>query len=406
MNHRKPNTNRIWQRLPILLGWALVMMLIVGQLLADLALAQTPTPAPATPVPSLESGETIPLDVLIAEAQKEGELTVIALPHDWANYGEIIATFKQKYGLKVNELNPEASSGEELEAVRANKYSRGPQAPDVLDIGLGFTAVGMAEGLFAPYKVATWDTIPENLKDPDGYWFANYYGVLVLESNLDVVTNPPKDWADLLKPEYKNMIALAGDPTASNEAVMSVLAAGLSRTQVITDPLAPDALDAAAWEGLNFFAELKKMGNLLPVIAGTGTIAKGETPITIQWDYLALANRDNFQGNPELAIYVPESAVLAGPYAYAISAYAPHPYAARLWFEFLYSDEGQLLLLKGYTHPIRFNDLAARNVIPAELLEKLPPAELYAKAVFPTREQLTSTRKIITENWRKMVLGE
>lgn len=403
MENQRPLINQIWQDASFVLGWVLVLTLVVSQLLpTNLAFAQTPTPQ----VPSLESGETIPLDVLIAEAQKEGELTVIALPHDWANYGEIIATFKEKYGLKVNELSPEASSAEELEAIRANKDSKGPQAPDVVDIGLGFTAVGKAEGLFAPYKVATWDTIPENLKDPEGYWFANYYGVLALETNLDVVSNPPQDWADLLKPEYKNMVALAGDPTASNEAIMSVLAAGLSRTPVITDATAPNALDAAAWEGLNFFAELRKAGNFIPIIASTGTIAKGETPITIQWDYLALANRDNFQGNPELEIVVPQSAVLAGPYAYAISAYAPHPYAARLWMEFLYSDEGQLLLLKGYTHPIRYNDLAARNVIPAELAEKLPPAELYAKAVFPTVEQLTSVRQIIAENWRKVVLGE
>lgn len=403
MENQRPIIHPIWQGAPSVLNWVLVLALVLTQLWpVNVVLAQIPT----SQVPGLESGETIPLDVLIAEAQKEGELTVIALPHNWANYGEIIATFKEKYGLKVNELSPEASSAEELEAIRTNKDSKSPQALDVVDIGLGFTAVGKAEGLFAPYKVATWDTIPENLKDPEGYWFANYYGVLALETNLDVVSNPPQDWADLLKPEYKNMVALAGDPIASNQGIMSILAAGLSRTPGITDATAPNALDAAAWEGLNFFAELRRVGNFIPSTASTGTIAKGETPITIEWDYLALANRDHFQGNPELEIVVPESAVLAGPYACAISAYAPHPYAARLWMEFLYSDEGQLLWLKGYTHPIRYNDLAARNVIPAELAEKLPPAELYAKAVFPTVEQLTSVRQIIAENWRKVVLGE
>jgi putative spermidine/putrescine transport system substrate-binding protein len=377
-------------------GWcalALALVLAAAQLpLAGSAMAQAP---------DLASGETIPLDILIAEAQKEGTLTTIALPHDWANYGKIIKTFKQKYGLEVNELAPHASSAEELEAIRANKDNKGPQAPDVLDIGLGFTAAGMEEGLFAPYKVATWDTIPENMKDPDGYWWGNYYGVLALETNLSMVANPPQDWADLLKPEYKNMVALTGDPSGANVAIMAVWAAGLSRTATMTD-----SLDAAAWEGLNFFADLNKAGNFIPVAASSGTIAKGETPITIEWDYLALANRDNFKGNPELAIIVPESAVMAGPYAFAISAYAPHPYAARLWMEFLMSDEGQLLLLEGYTHPIRYDDLAARDVIPAELAEKLPPADVYARAVFPTVDQLTSAKTIITENWRKVVLGE
>lgn len=59
-------------------------------------------------LPDLTSGESIPLDDLIAAAKTEGQLTTIALPHDWANYGEIISTFKAKYGLTINELNPDA----------------------------------------------------------------------------------------------------------------------------------------------------------------------------------------------------------------------------------------------------------------------------------------------------------
>jgi putative spermidine/putrescine transport system substrate-binding protein len=92
--------------------------------------------APAANLPDLTSGNSIPLDDLIAAAKTEGQLTTIALPHDWANYGEILETFKAKYGLTVNELNPDAGSADELEAIRANKDSKGPQAPDVIDIGV------------------------------------------------------------------------------------------------------------------------------------------------------------------------------------------------------------------------------------------------------------------------------
>ncbi len=116
-------------------------------------------------------------------------------------------------------------------------------------------------------------------------------------------------------------------------------------------------------------------GNFLPVIADQGKIAAGETPVTMEWDYLSLANRDALAGNPELEIVVPKTGVIAGPYAGAISAYAPHPNAAHLWWEFVMSDEGQLLYLKGYAYPIRYNDMAARGVIPADLAAKLPPAE-------------------------------
>ena len=118
-----------------------------------------------------------------------------------------------------------------------------------------------------------------------------------------------------------------------------------------------------------------------------GTLAQGATPIVIYWDYNALTGRDTLQGNPPVEVVVPKTGVVAGVYVQAISAYAPHPNAAKLWMEYLYSDEGQLKWLEGYCHPIRFNDLAARGVIPQELLDKLPPAAAYEAAVFPTLEQ-------------------
>jgi len=349
-------------------------------------------------LPDLTSGNSIPLDDLIAAAKTEGQLTTIALPHDWANYGEMLETFKTKYGLTVNELNPDAGSADELEAIRANKESKGPQAPDVIDIGVGHTETAMKDGLVAKYKVADWDTIPEDAKNADGYWWAEYYGVLVFEVVKPDIAEAPKDWEDLLKPEYKGKVAMAGDVLKSNQAVQTVLAAGLSRSG--------GDITKAAEAGLQFWKEMNDAGNFIPVIADQGRIAQRETLIVMEWDYLALANRDSLAGNPELEIIVPETGVLAGPYAGGISAYAPHPYAARLWWEFVMSDEGQNIYLKGYAHPIRFNDMAKRGVIPQEMLDKLPPAEAYEKAFFPTIAQLTETKTYITENWRKVVFGE
>jgi putative spermidine/putrescine transport system substrate-binding protein len=348
--------------------------------------------------PDLTSGNSIPLDELTKAAQAEGQLTTIALPHDWANYGEIIDTFKKKYGLTINELNPDAGSADELEAIRANKDSKGPQAPDVIDIGVGHTETAMKDGLLAKYKVADWATIPDDAKDPDGHWWAEYYGVLVFEVVKPDIVNTPKDWEDLLKPEYKGKVAMAGDVLKSNQSVQTVLASGLARTG--------GDITKAAEAGLQFWKEMNESGNFIPVIADQGRIAQRETLIVMEWDYLALANRDALAGNPEMEIVVPASGVLAGPYAGGISAYAPHPYAARLWWEFVMSDEGQNLYLKGYAHPIRFNDMAKRGVIPQEMLDKLPPAEAYEKAFFPTVQQLTETKTYITENWRRVVFGE
>jgi putative spermidine/putrescine transport system substrate-binding protein len=362
-------------------------------LLASCAPKATPT-AEAV-LPDLTTGATIPLEDLIKAAQGEGALTTIALPHDWANYGEIISTFKSKYNLTINELNPDAGSSDELEAIRANKESKGPQAPDVIDVGVGHTATAMKDGLLGKYKVATWDTI--ELKDPDGYWWAEYYGVLTFEVIKGAVPTPT-DWADLLKPEYKGKVAMAGDVLKSNESVMTVFASGLSR--------ANGDIKAAPQAGLEFWKEMNANGNFIPVIADQGRIAAGETPLTVEWDYLSLANRDALNGNPDLEIVVPKTGVVAGPYAGGISAYAPHPYAARLWWEFVMSDEGQNLYLKGYAHPIRFNDMVKRGVVPQAMLDKLPPAEDYARAVFPSVAELTEIKAYITENWRKVVYGE
>ena len=363
---------------------------------ASCAPQATPTPE-AAKLPDLASGNTIPLDELVKAVEAEGKnLTTIALPHDWANYGEIIQTFKTKYGIAVNELNPDAGSSDELEAIRANKDSKGPQAPDIIDIGVGHTVTALKDGLLAKYKVSTWDTIP--MKDPDGYWWAEYYGVLTFEVIKDPNIPVPQDWPDLLKPEYKGKVAMAGDVLKSNESVMTVFASGLSRTN--------GDIKAAPQAGLEFWKEMYASGNFIPVIADQGRIAAGETPVTVEWDYLSLANRDALQGNPDLEILVPKTGVVAGPYAGGISAYAPHPYAARLWWEFVMSDEGQNLYLKGYAHPIRFTDMVKRGVVPQEMLAKLPPAEAYEKAVFLTVEELQEVNTYITTNWRKVVYGE
>jgi putative spermidine/putrescine transport system substrate-binding protein len=327
-------------------------------------------------------------------AKKEGQLTVIALPHDWCGYGDMIADFKKKTGLKVNELNPDAGSGDEVEAIKANKTNKGPQAPDVIDVGLSFGPTAKAQGLLMPYKVSTWDTIPANLKDADGAWYGDYYGVLAFEVNKDLVKQSPADWPDLLGGAYKNAVALAGDPRASNQAILGVYAPGVVGGK--------SGADAGA-AGLKYFADLNKAGNFVPVIGKAASLAQGTTPIVIRWDYNALADRDTLKGNPPVDVVVPKSGVVAGVYVQAISAYAPHPNAAKLWMEYLYSDAGQLGWLKGYCHPARFNEMAADKKIPADLLKALPPAEAYAKAVFPTLDEQAAAKEVITKQWDSVV---
>lgn len=336
------------------------------------------------------------LAALEAAAKAEGQLTTIALPHDWCGYGAVFEGFKKKYPeITINELNPDAGSSDEIEAIKANKDNKGPQAPDVIDVGLSYGPQAKADGLIQPYKVSTWDSIPDTAKDADGFWYGDYYGVLSFMVNKDLVKNAPTDWADLLKDEYKNSVALAGDPRTSNQAIQGVYAAGLASG-------ATDAKSAGE-KGLAFFKELNAKGNFVPVTGKAATLAQGQTPIIVYWDYNALKGRDTLNNNPPVEVVVPKTGVVAGVYVQAISAYAPHPNAAKLWMEYLYSDEGQLAWLDGYCHPIRFNDLAKNGKIPQAMLDKLPPPASYEKAVFPTLDDQSAAKEIVTKQWDSVV---
>ncbi|GAB1471127.1 ABC transporter substrate-binding protein [Chloroflexota bacterium] len=328
-------------------------------------------------------------DALYDAAKAEGMLTTIALPLDWCNYGGVIDAFKAKYpGIEINGLNPDGGSGDELEAIKANKDNKGPQAPDVVDIGFSFGEPN--KDLFMPYKVSTWDTIPDAMKSADGYWYGDYYGVMAFLVNTDVQPDVPQDWSDLLDPKYKGQIAQSGDPRTSNQAIQAVQAAALGYGGTLDDS-AP---------GLQFFADLNAAGNLIPLIANNGLVAKGEIPIRLTWDYNGLAAIDSFEGNPNAVLVIPATGQFAGVYVQAISAYAPHPNAAKLWMEFLYSDQGQLLWMEGYCHPAREADMRARGVVPAELSSKLPDV---SKAVFPSAAQLETAKELIISQWDSVV---
>jgi putative spermidine/putrescine transport system substrate-binding protein len=379
----------------------LLCTLCVIVLVACAAPAPTATPVPPTPtgipptqvIPAADPSIAV-MAKLYEEAKKEGALSTIALPDNWMNYGEMKKTFLAKFpGFQHNDLRPQVGSADEINAVKANKDNKGPQAPDTLDVGLAYATQLKDEKLCMLYKVANWDTIPNDLKDPDGCWYGEYYGVMSFAVNKTVIKNVPQDWADLLKPEYKNSIALAADPLTGNTAQQSIYAAALVNGGTF-DNVAP---------GLEFFKKLATLGNLVTVIADETRFAKGETPIVITWDYLSLGMKDNLKGNPEVEVVVPKSLVFGGVYVAAISAYSPHPNAAKLWAEYLYTDEGQLTWLRGYGHPVRYNDMVKRNVIPADLARKLPSAELYAKALFPTISQLNAARTYVIDNWEKVV---
>jgi putative spermidine/putrescine transport system substrate-binding protein len=326
---------------------------------------------------------------LIAAAKKEGAINLIALPPDWANYGEIMKKFKAKYRLDLTDAAPDDSSAQENQAILSLKGQS--RAPDVVDVGGAAAAAGKQQGLYAPYKVSTWSTIPAALKDPHGLYIGDYWGAMSFLAVSNVVKTPPKHWDDLLSPSLKGMVAIDGDPTAASDAFSAVYAAAIANGGSL-DNIQP---------GIDFFVKVKNAGNWNPTQALPANIAKGSTPIAIKWDYLNLATRDELRANGQnAAVNIPTGPVYAGPYYQAISKYAPHPNAAKLWLEYLYSDEGQLLWLKGYTHPARYLDLAKRKKIPASLAKRLPPAAAYKHVKFATPDQITKAQAVLQDQWK------
>ncbi len=357
--------------------------------------APTATPVAAAQPPAATVGPASNLDELAAAASQEGQLNVIGLPHDRCNYGGAIAEFESTYGIRVNELDSQASSSEEVQAILDNKDNAGPQSPDVIDVGINLGPQSVEQGLLQRYKVSTWNDIPADARDPNGYWYGGYYGVIAFEVNTDVVGNVPQDWLDLLKPDYKGQIALPGDPRDAGQAAEAVFAAGLSAD-------GGDIANAGR-SGLDFFDKLNKEGNFVPLIATAGTVAKGQTPINLTWDYLSMADAAATGANAHIRTVVPKTGIVADMYVQGISAYAPHPNAARLWEEYLYSDAGQLQWLKGYCHPIRFNALSQAGKIPQDLLAKMPPAANYADALLPSLDLQKAYQTEIRREWDVIV---
>jgi ABC-type Fe3+ transport system substrate-binding protein len=329
---------------------------------------------------------------LVEAAKAEGTLNVIALPPSWANYEEMLSTFSDKYGIEINSANPDGSSQDELDAVTSQKGQ--DRAPDVLDVGTSFAKQAAAQDLLAPYQVATWADIPDNQKDADGRWYNDYGGFISIGCNASVIATCPTTMAELLDPQYKGQVALNGNPTQAQAAFSGVWAAALSNGGSLDD-IGP---------GIDFFKKVKDAGNFNPVEITDATVLSGETPLAIDWDYVnaGITKKLTDQG-VTWQVNVPTDGVFGSYYSQAINKFAPHPAAARLWQEFLYSDEGQNIWLKGLSRPVRLDAMQAAGTVDAAALAALPKVE--GSVEFADDEQQTAAKKVVQDRWNAEMSG-
>ena len=322
------------------------------------------------------------MDALVAAAKKEGQLNVVSFAPDWANFDTLIKTFEDKYGIKINDSNPEGSSQDEIDA--AKRLNGTDRAPDVFDLGVRELA---NTPLFAPYKVSVWADIPATQKDPNGLFVQDYGGYMAIGYDSSKVP-PITSVQDLLNPQFKGKVALFADPTASNSALTAVMMVSAATGGSLSD----------VSKGVDFFAKMKRAGNFVPIAATNATVANGTTPVVLNWDYLAVSFSSQIPG---WKLFIPPDAVIAGYYNQAVNKKAPHPAAARLWEEYMYSDQGQNILLAGGARPVRMAAMTKAGTIDKAAAAKLPPVTTAAQ--FVSLDQADAAKTYLTANWSKAV---
>lgn len=323
-------------------------------------------------------------------AVAEGQLNVITLPPSWANYGKIIDGFKKKYPkIKVVSANPNGSSADEVAAAKSQKGRN--TAPDVFDIGTAVLSENL--DLVAPYKVANWAQVPDDDKDPSGRWIYDYTGLMSIGYDSSKISTAPTSLKDLLGPAYKGKVAIKGDPTKANEAASAVYLAALENGGSADD----------VQKGVDWFGQLKKAGNFLSVLPTQSTVNSGETPVVLQWSYnnLAWGAAGGSAGNPNWKTVVPSGTALGSYYNQAINVGAPHPAAARLWEEYVYSPEVQNLYLAAGAYPAMLKSMQSKGTVDAATLKSV--GEAPADFVQLTSDQATKAGTLLSSKWAAAV---
>lgn len=350
---------------------------------AILNLPIAPTPGPLT----LEAVGG--MNDLVAQAEAEGELTIIGMPRELFGYAEIIDLFKSKYAINVREVLPNASSSDVVDIMQQTAVQPSDQLPDVVDLTHLQATYAHSRRLFQPYQVQTWAEIPDRMKESGGNWCCGYYGVVVILVNRDFVRISPTNWMTLSNPEYMGLFAMPGDPRTSHQALHVVYSATIERTGGLTD----------IREGIRYFAQLRNSGVMVDRIGTKSLFLLGEAAIVPMWSYLAMQIMSETSGAPVVDMVLPAASV-AGLNVHAINAYARHPFAARLWQEHMFSDEVQMILARANAIPARFDEMQRTNVIGTDFAERFPNPTQLSDVTVPDEKDMLKAKDVIQEQWQ------
>jgi putative spermidine/putrescine transport system substrate-binding protein len=268
------------------------------------------------------------LDNLVKLAKKEGKLALITTPRSWANYGGMFDAYEKAFGVKISVDNPDGSSQYEIDTMKTAPKSKQPDSIDIGPLVVAQLTPPGAKPLSSPYQVINWKDIPNAAKDSTGLWYGNYGGKLAMVYNASLSPAPTKA-SDFTNPAYKGVVGITGNPTSSNQAFMSVLAASIGNggQKNLSD----------VSKGLELFKAVKAQAPLVSVNATN--LASGTAKLGFMWDFNALGiiPAAKAAGLDLKFVYPSDYVLQAPPYINAINVESPNCANARLWQEFVYS---------------------------------------------------------------------
>ena len=335
---------------------------------------------------------------LLASARSDGNLNLIAIPDgDGSVYRYLLEGFAKYAKITPTLLLPLGSSAMEMQAVKDD--SGKPTQPDIVDIGVSFALDAAKAGQLVAVRPGNWDDVPSTAKDVGGRWFSSYYGLISIITNTKVTSDAPKTFADLKDLPAKGWVAISGDPRtvgasglSSAEAFGAVWAAALANGGSLDD-IGP---------GIAYFSDLKKAGIFAPKrLAIPETIATGDSVISLLLSYEADRARAKITDAKavELSVEIPTDGLFPNFYVQGAVTGSPNPNAAKLWLEYLLSDEGALAFMKGGAVSTRFPSMYQREAIPKDILDKLPDPARLAKVEIPTQMQISKAQAVVNQLW-------
>jgi iron(III) transport system substrate-binding protein len=305
------------------------------------------------------AGEAIAQDARLEAARKEGKVvwyTSLALP----SAEKVAKLFEAAHpGMQVE---VHRTGSERILSRVMQELQAGIKNVDVVHTSdAGHFVLLKSKNLLMRYTPAGVDGFPAGFKDKDGYYYGLRATVSVIAYNTKALTaaEAPKTWKDLLDPKWKGKMVTA-HPGYSGVIATHVLA----------------LVNQYGWD---YFKQLAQNRLMLvqSAVDPSGAVASGERQVAVDGgEYTFYQTRK--KGNPIEIVYPKEGVpLIVSPTA--ITSFAPHPNAARLFTDFTFSREIQQVMADSeglYTgHPAvkypsdkpKLSDLKLLSVDPEEL---------------------------------------